>query len=421
MTAHASLGASSAERWMACPGSPREIAALPDALRDSTSIYAAEGTVAHAILERALNGEEVWKLVGTTYEYRERGQEFDIQITEEMLEAVEVGLHVAQSEMERMGPTARLYVEQRVYPLADRPDMFGTSDIIVVKPWVELSVIDYKHGVGHVVEVEGNPQLKYYGLGALVEHGGPLEFGKVTLTIVQPRAMHEQGRVRSWSLSPGALHEWGDVLRAAADRTRDPNAPLVPGPWCGWCPAKVRCSAFRGAISTHLGGILDANPLPDARPVLPDPSDVAQVARAMALVDMIDAWVRGVQGTCMRLLEGGHKVPGYKLVRKRGNRRWASEQVAEERLRASVPADALDAIYEPRVLKSPAQIEKAAALGGTKKDREALVAQLTIKPDGGLTVVPESDPRDAVEITKAVDVLASETGSTALAAIPELF
>ena len=49
---HAILSASSSSRWLACPPSARITAELPE----TTSIYAEEGTMAHALAEKTLKG-----------------------------------------------------------------------------------------------------------------------------------------------------------------------------------------------------------------------------------------------------------------------------------------------------------------------------------------------------------------------------
>ena len=48
---HAILGASSSHRWLACPGSIRLSAGMPN----TGSVYAEEGTAAHELAEKCLN------------------------------------------------------------------------------------------------------------------------------------------------------------------------------------------------------------------------------------------------------------------------------------------------------------------------------------------------------------------------------
>ena len=51
---HANLGASSASRWMQCTSSPSLIETLDPSLRNSSSIFAEEGSAAHDLAERLL-------------------------------------------------------------------------------------------------------------------------------------------------------------------------------------------------------------------------------------------------------------------------------------------------------------------------------------------------------------------------------
>jgi hypothetical protein len=52
MTEHAKLSASSAERWLNCTRAPRYEEQFPEA---PSSIYALEGTCAHAVAEEELS------------------------------------------------------------------------------------------------------------------------------------------------------------------------------------------------------------------------------------------------------------------------------------------------------------------------------------------------------------------------------
>ena len=75
--AHASLGASSASRWMACPGSVR----LSEGMPNISSDYAREGTAAHELAEMCLRQG---KPASAFLEQEIEG----FEVTEDMAEAV---------------------------------------------------------------------------------------------------------------------------------------------------------------------------------------------------------------------------------------------------------------------------------------------------------------------------------------------
>ncbi len=52
----------------------------------------------------------------------------------------------------------------------------------------ELQIIDYKHGVGVLVEAENNSQMMCYALGAIELFDGIYDIEKVQMTIFQPDA-----------------------------------------------------------------------------------------------------------------------------------------------------------------------------------------------------------------------------------------
>ena len=66
MTAHAVLSASSAHRWLNCPGS----VLLEREYPDSTSEFAAEGTLAHEICELKLRAYAIEPMGKTEYNNR---------------------------------------------------------------------------------------------------------------------------------------------------------------------------------------------------------------------------------------------------------------------------------------------------------------------------------------------------------------
>ena len=57
-------------------------------------------------------------------------------------------------------------IEQKVDFSKYVPDGFGTADCLIVSDGV-VHIVDYKNGAGVLVEIQDNPQLKCYALGAL--------------------------------------------------------------------------------------------------------------------------------------------------------------------------------------------------------------------------------------------------------------
>lgn len=225
---HARLGPSAAERWIACPGSIRL-----QGDRKSTAGFAAEqGTAAHAAAEHCLRvGCNASDLVGRTFGV--------IGITDDMAEHIQVYVDLVRREARN----GELLIEQRVDlgELGPPEELFGTADAIVLHKR-RLTVVDFKTGV-IPVEVQRNPQLRTYAVGALLSVARPIEF--VDILVCQPRAPHPDGPIRREALRSSELKGWAQGLIAAAWRTQDANAPLVIGEHCRFCPAKPVCPAQR--------------------------------------------------------------------------------------------------------------------------------------------------------------------------------
>jgi hypothetical protein len=370
--AHAVLGASSAHRWMACPGSVR---LSKDAPRRS-SRYADEGTAAHQLAERCLaGGTDAASHIGEVELVN--GAAWDV--TEEMAEAVQVFLDQVRGAMQA-GDT--LLQEQRFDLSALYPGMFGTNDACVLSPSRQrLYVLDYKHGKGHAVEAVGNPQLRYYGLGALMTLRAA-GIRELVLTIVQPRAPHRDGPVRSETINVMDLLEWTADLKKAAIATEDVFAPLAAGEWCTFCPAAGTCPALRDkaleAAMADFGGATITVPADPA--VL----SAAELARLLDSADLIDKWLAAVRAHALHMAESGQAVPGYKLVDKRATRKWRDEAVALETLRCIM---AEDEVFD-RKLRSPAAIEKL-----LPKEKRAALGDLVEKVSSGVNLVKDDDAR----------------------------
>jgi hypothetical protein len=376
--AHSKIGASSAYRWMACPGSVRESRGLESA----TSVYAAEGTVAHHVAEQALEqGLPAHSFVGEIFD--EDGHQ--IEVTEEMTTAVDVYLDYVRDIL-MSHDDAVLHVERSFRLKQLHPAAFGTADGCIWIPSTgELYVLDYKHGAGVPVEIEDNKQARYYGCGALLDLGYTPD--KVVLGIIQPRCPHPDGPIRTTEIHPMDLIDFMGTLKAAMDATEDPDAPLVPGDHCHWCPAAGKPCPALAKLATDTA----------QREFRPDLSyDPEELADTLAKLPVIEKWCKSVREFAYEQKEHGKPVPGWKLVEKRATRRWRDEAAAVQALLAYGLDE--DQIYKPKALKTPPQIEKVVGKAG-KDD----IVDLWVAESSGHTLVPESDKRPAVKASAQED------------------
>lgn len=398
--AHATLGASNAHRWMACPGSVRLAALAPP---ETDSEASKEGTAAHALAERCLrpkapkrgqatNGVEVGDR-GLTNIRRAAdfiGQTFHgIEVDEDMAEAVQVYLDWAANKRDALelayGSKPIAAIEEHIPLTWLRPGMFGTADLVLHTADC-LWVVDYKHGRGVWVNVDDNPQLMFYGLGAL-RHFGGAHTRSVHVVVVQPR--HPRGGVSSKRYAAAELHRWGqEVLGPAADVALSPEAPLVPGEsQCHWCPAKAICPALRDHVAAEAQTDFALIPSGAAPPRAIDlePDDLARILTATPLVEQ---WLKACADQAERLMLGGVEVPGYKLVESSPRRRWKNPETAAKALARLAGPRAAELVT--RKLVSPAQAAKI--LG--KKLTDAALATLVDKPAGVPTITKRDDKRE---------------------------
>lgn len=252
--AHAVLGPSAAERWIACPGSVAANAALPD--RPSNR-FAAEGTAAHSLLETCL------RLDADPENFLGLEIEPGFVVTEEMAAAVGAAVDWVRDTM-AANPSLRLHIEVRVKPGPliglHNGEYEGTADIILEDGRLCI-IADYKHGSGVYVEVRDNPQLKSYAAGARERNGKP--FFKYQMVVIQPRNYSNNGRaVRMAHITETDLIHWlQKIVRPAAHAALQPDAPRAAGDHCRWCGVSGSCRVYArhaaNVAATEFGSVVD--------------------------------------------------------------------------------------------------------------------------------------------------------------------
>ena len=150
---HALLAPSSSERWINCPPSAKENAVQ----QDTSSSYAQQGTDAHALCEYKAK-----KALG----HRVRDPTEDLTyFDEEMAECSDAYCEFVMEQVKMAKQNCSdplVLVEQRLDFTRWVSESFGTADCIIVADGT-LTVIDFKYGLGILVEAENNSQMRMSG------------------------------------------------------------------------------------------------------------------------------------------------------------------------------------------------------------------------------------------------------------------
>lgn len=394
--AHSDRGASKAERWMVCPGSVREAVKYPE---PPSSEYAIEGTHAHTLAALALTENTPPRdYLGEIL----KDHEGTFEVDADMADAVEVYYEAVMDCVRSIGKGAVLYVEQGFSLDHIHPDLWGTADAVVYDPETgALYVFDYKHGRGVFVDVERNPQLLYYGLGAVRKLGAKHPVKEVVLVVAQPRCAGRGGPIRRWGTDMLELLDWEADLADAVARTEEPDAPLAAGDHCRWCPAGPYCPEQRRKTDELAVVAFDAVTHGDTAlagfvaGALPE--DLADWLRKAATVEL---FIGQVREEAYRRANQGEDIPGYKLVQKQGRAKWTDVTAAAELLR-SWGYDG-EPFFNPPALRTPGQVRTALKKddgtkeGGKREEVPAAVEQYINSDSSGTVLVPESDKREAV-------------------------
>ena len=400
---HAVWSASSTAANWTCAGRMAMVSISPD---DKKSIYAAEGTAAHEVAEKALRGDlDCSKFLGEVYSI----DGFDVEVTEELARSAQTYVHYVASQTDVAAGSVLLIEERHSLAQLNPPfDAGGTCDATIIKPHLgEIEVVDLKNGRG-IVEVNGNKQTRTYALLALLNAPKDLvnQIDQVKVTIVQPRAPHKDGRIRSETFHIAELIEWTSELLKAMNRSalaleafnmingsrtmfdEWASKVLTPGN-CTFCPALGICPAVRKkalSVAPEIAKTWFEDTTLETPPMLSNTVPALSPEELSHILDGIDAledWAKAVRAAAHSLAEGGTTIPGYKLVEKVGNRKWAAD---DEKIIAdlkSVIKLSEDQIFSKKLL-SPAQIEK---IIGAKRKEE--ISNMYHNPITGTNLVSE--------------------------------
>ncbi len=377
---HSKLGASSAKRWMTCAGSVTMAEGMPN----HSSAAAEEGTAAHELAECTLKGgqEKTRRYVGLI---AENGVEFTLEMAEYIQEYVDEIRRV-----EKECKNGSIHETEFSFEMSSVHELFfGTNDDFIYDMESQvLEVTDLKYGAGLFVEVEDNPQLKYYGLGALLAlQSIGYEVKKVRIKIIQPRIPCEEGIIRYQDVTPGELMDFAVDLYNAALATEEENAPLVSGDHCQFCPGAIKCPEL----------IRTANEAMKIEFAEELPYDTDELSKALTMAELLKTWIKSVQNFAWNQANVGVKTPGFKLVAKRASRSWNGDATHMRKMLKKLSKDEIAKCFKEDI-KTPAQVEKV--LG---KEHVKFLSKFILSKSSGTNLVPQDHKSPEVASSAEVD------------------
>ena len=365
---HAILSASSSHRWLHCLPSAR----LELEFENTNGEAAKEGTAAHALSEHKLKKALRIRSKRPTSEY-------DSDEMEECTDAY-VDFIMEQVELARKSCTDPIVlIEQRLDFSCYVPDGFGTGDCVIISD-DRLHIVDFKYGMGVLVDAEDNPQMKLYALGALEIYDSLYDIKEISMTIFQPR----RENVSTWTVPVEELKAWAEEeLKPKAAKAYQGEGEYMPGQWCTFCRASTRCRA-RADENLKLAQMEFKMP-----PLLTD----SEIEEVLTILPDLTKWANEITAYATdAAVNHGKEWHGFKVVEGRSVRKYKDENAVAEKAVISGYKD----IYRKSLIP---MTEMQKLMGKTKF--EEILGNLIYKPPGKPTLVPNSDKRPAMNVADA--------------------
>ena len=368
MSKHAFLSPSGSHRWLNCTPS----AMLESEFPGGSSSAAEEGTAAHAFCEHKLKKALRRRSKRPVSDYdSDEMQEYTDSYVDYVLEQLEVAKQICKDPM--------VLIEQKVDFSEYVPDGYGTADCIIVSDDT-MQIIDFKYGLGVLVDAEQNTQLMCYSIGALNLFDSLYDIKQVTMHIFQPR----RENVQNWTIPVDELKAWAEnELKPKAQMALNGEGEYHPGEWCQFCKAAVRCRA-RAEEKLRLAQQEFKMP-----PLLTD----SEIEEVLTILPDLTKWADGILAYATdAAVNHGKEWNGFKVVEGRSVRKYKDED--------KVAQAAKDHGYTDIYRQSLITMTEMQKLMG-RKQFDQILGDLIVKPQGKPTLVPITDKRPAMNVTNA--------------------
>jgi len=385
------MGGSSAERRINCTGSAALEAQMPPRQKTEWSM---QGDALHAVMYRALDeGEHV---IGERESYTDEDGD-TILIGKDDLEARFWPAYSAIRALMAKWKVGEYDLELRHdHHKTAGADVFGTLDFVGrgTGPDGEPRVViaDFKFGQGVREHAKESFQLAHYATG-LMDNDDPMMEGvsKLVFAVIQPwRGATDPDTITDeWETDTLWLDLYRSLERRSYLRIVNNQTSLKSGQWCQFCSARPICPEQNQNLEVF---VRDADAAENQRSHL----------STTKLAELLDKGARAVKqyealvAHATQLAVSGENIPEHKLIESVGHRTWGDPAEAEATLVPKLGSEA----YEPRKLRSPAQIEKAAKRLKVSVDIDGHV----VRPSRGPRLVKDDHPGKTYKASTDVDM-----------------
>lgn len=378
---HAFLSPSGAKRWLTCTPAPH----LEKRFTDNGSVYAEEGTLAHALGE-VLTLRKLDRMTKKMFDEAIKKLQEDPLYEPSMLDHCEdfsVFIMESYATAQMINRDAFIDLETKIDLTEFVPEGFGTVDVSICADKT-LHIIDLKYGKGVSVAARDNYQMMTYALGVYRKFEILFEIDSVQMTVFQPRI----DNIDTWEISVEDLLKWGEeVLKPGAKRAFAGEGDYVPGDHCRFCKAKTICRA-----NAELNMKIAEDDFKDV-----DTLSDREVIDIYLQYDRIKNWLESLADYALAEAVKGKQWEGLKIIAGKSNRRFT--RVDEIVKLLTEKGHGIDDIMVPRKLKGIGELTKE--LG--KADFNKLVEPFLVKPQGKPSLVGVTDPRPEWDPKKAAE------------------
>lgn len=140
---------------------------------------------------------------------------------------------------------------------------------------------------------------------------------KIKLTVVQPRAYHPDGPIRTWETTIAELEPYFETLKTKAAEALSDNPSYNSGAHCRHCPGRHTCkAALDGGAKLY-----EASAHGDIQALTPEAMGV-QLGVVKRCRSHLDAIITGLEENIKHSLKNAKPVPGWVLQPTKKHAKW---------------------------------------------------------------------------------------------------